>query len=790
MNRLIHKIWAPQVPSSQDRPAGNAIDRDEASYRSKFLGTYLSDTVQGKAECVFRFLLLAYIIVNTYTFYVGIPAAGLDNSWAFALNHLVNSGLRFGKDVFFTFGPLGFLLNPMNIGNNVPVAALCFLTVWLLFASLLIYGAHRRLFTVNQLFLFAISTIFCYGSGFVWLLSCLIAALLLFQSYARRWPPFFLLAVLLTVPCFFIKFSLAMFAWSAILALSLLQVLQQRERGILMLGMSGILVPVLFAFAYLIYNPSLHDLVQYIRAGYEISSGYSVAMSSVGKWYNIYLAAIFTAAYIYIIIRLYKSGQPTFWHSLAFIVPLFVSFKHGFVRQDGGHLFIFFSTAIMIIGLLLLFSDLRLPKMKGIIYIYPALIFICFFTYHIYFNGFLFDRIFPISSFRSMIKTVTFVSNGNAAGLKPDLLPGSMLAEIGGSRVGIFPWEICYAAANDLNYSPLPVFQTYSAYTSYLDYLDADFLNGNSAPPYLLAAFQALDGRHCLVDVPATWLSIYKWYEPKLLTDSVLLLKRRSVPRFETLKPVGSAVYGKAAVVGLPQYAGPLLVKISLNLSLTGKIVKTLYHIAPVEMALTDCAGGVSVFRVVPETLKDGLFLNYLPMSLNELDMLMNGKAARKFCSFQLFGPGLTMYRDQMSVQFIEIPAVAVDHPPEKLPLSEGILKSSNKAKFNIDSITPVQIGHQAFLFVKGWAVDPEAKDSGGGVWTDIDGKAYLADRYPRRDIAAYFKQPGYKNSGFEVYIPASSLSPGAHKLSLQIIATSRKYYYRTEPITIEIPAR
>ncbi|MDA8308520.1 MAG: hypothetical protein M0Z81_17070 [Deltaproteobacteria bacterium] len=389
-----------------------------------------------------------------------------------------------------------------------------------------------------------------------------------------------------------------------------------------------------------------------------------------------------------------------------------------------------------------------------------------------------------------MIKTVTFVSNGNAAGLKPDLLPGSMLAEIGGSRVGIFPWEICYAAANDLNYSPLPVFQTYSAYTSYLDYLDADFLNGNSAPPYLLAAFQALDGRHCLVDVPATWLSIYKWYEPKLLTDSVLLLKRRSVPRFETLKPVGSAVYGKAAVVGLPQYAGPLLVKISLNLSLTGKIVKTLYHIAPVEMALTDCAGGVSVFRVVPETLKDGLFLNYLPMSLNELDMLMNGKAARKFCSFQLFGPGLTMYRDQMSVQFIEIPAVAVDHPPEKLPLSEGILKSSNKAKFNIDSITPVQIGHQAFLFVKGWAVDPEAKDSGGGVWTDIDGKAYLADRYPRRDIAAYFKQPGYKNSGFEVYIPASSLSPGAHKLSLQIIATSRKYYYRTEPITIEIPAR
>jgi hypothetical protein len=36
-----------------------------------------------------------------------MPTTGLDPSWRFALNVAVSPGLVFGRDVLFTFGPLG-----------------------------------------------------------------------------------------------------------------------------------------------------------------------------------------------------------------------------------------------------------------------------------------------------------------------------------------------------------------------------------------------------------------------------------------------------------------------------------------------------------------------------------------------------------------------------------------------------------------------------------------------------------------------------------------------------------
>src|SRR5882762_2834097 len=42
-----------------------------------------------------------------------IPATGLDGSWAHALNVAHAHNLVFGRDVIFTFGPLGYLFYPV-----------------------------------------------------------------------------------------------------------------------------------------------------------------------------------------------------------------------------------------------------------------------------------------------------------------------------------------------------------------------------------------------------------------------------------------------------------------------------------------------------------------------------------------------------------------------------------------------------------------------------------------------------------------------------------------------------
>jgi len=87
---------------------------------------------------------------------------------------------------------------------------------------------------------------------------------------------------------------------------------------------------------------------------------------------------------------------------------------------------------------------------------------------------------------------------------------------------------------------------------------------------------------------------------------------------------------------------------------------------------------------------------------------------------------------------------------------------------------------------VSGWAVDRSTQSAAGGVDVLIDGTpfrgAYGADR---RDVVDYFKRPTYLESGFTLSIPAESVARGRHLLSLRVIASDGRCYYRTDSIPV-----
>jgi len=65
-------------------------------------------------------LILALLLVQFPT----PPARGLDPSWSMSLLYFHQRGLEFGRDVIFTYGPLGFLLAPTYFGHVPLVRAL------------------------------------------------------------------------------------------------------------------------------------------------------------------------------------------------------------------------------------------------------------------------------------------------------------------------------------------------------------------------------------------------------------------------------------------------------------------------------------------------------------------------------------------------------------------------------------------------------------------------------------------------------------------------------------------
>jgi hypothetical protein len=64
------------------------------------------------------------------------PVLGLDGSWSMALLYFHQHGFQFGRDIIFTYGPLGFLVAPTYFGQ-VPL----FRLIWEVGANLALAAA-------------------------------------------------------------------------------------------------------------------------------------------------------------------------------------------------------------------------------------------------------------------------------------------------------------------------------------------------------------------------------------------------------------------------------------------------------------------------------------------------------------------------------------------------------------------------------------------------------------------------------------------------------------------------
>lgn len=86
------------------------------------------------------------------------------------------------------------------------------------------------------------------------------------------------------------------------------------------------------------------------------------------------------------------------------------------------------------------------------------------------------------------------------------------------------------------------------------------------------------------------------------------------------------------------------------------------------------------------------------------------------------------------------------------------------------------------YVIIAGWAVDPNEKDAAGGVYVDVDGKLFPAFYGARREgIAERFGEPAYEYSGFERAIPLSEIGAGTHELSIVVVTSDGKRYYRPD---------
>ena len=606
----------------------------------------------------FRISVVLLILWATLPIYFTKISSGLDPSWIYVANVAGPMGLKFGEDVFFTCGPLGFLGGCIAVGANAAIyfgffGILFGLLAWLLFEAVVRSNQCRLAGAV-------VSAALVCGAGSVdadYYVSYAVLLSIGLAWFGDKKRLYYSIACVLAAVLAFIKFSGCVLALSALLAFVVLRLFLDGKAGLRYLWMA-LSVPVLFVVGYLAYNPSVSALKDYVAAAAEISSGYNSSMSLPPPVGDLALALACLACYGGSLALVLWADRGKGLYMLAFCGAFFMAFKHGFVRAD--HAPVFFKGVLLWTSLFALFLDYGawrafFKRRKAPAFLLAVLVLLLPALPMYYLNkmpgrqdGVFKGKIRQIAGVKDKLAN-PLLGGGNR-------LPEEFLAEIGESTVAVYPAQQSIGAYNDVRMKFLPLLQSYSAYTPRLDKLNADLFGGAAAPECVVFDLGTIDIRLALIECPLTWLEIFSRYAAVDMRDGYLLLKKTDRLFEKDFRRISSATCRITDPIAVPKSDNVVAMQIDLELNGLGKLFKWFYQVPPVFYMRIDYAGGATLSgRAIPDNLASPTLINYYPDDLEKAARLLNtGRLPDAVAGIQFSGNSLRFYKREATVAFFE----------------------------------------------------------------------------------------------------------------------------------------
>jgi hypothetical protein len=582
---------------------------------------------------------------------------GLDESWRIGLTLAAEHGLRFGQDIVFSFGPLGFALQ----GVPDPALAVPAMVVKMLLAAGAVAGVWTAVAgrgkTLLKLAFAAIAVFVATNVTIDYVAAIGVVALLMRAGRHPRAAPFVGLAVgAVGLIGALSKYTLCLDVLAGATVVWLVAALRgprRRRRGALLAAALG--YGVTAAGLAVAFGFSAPALGAYLRGAAAISSGYSAGMALRGPRIEIALALAVGAAIVVLALAAVRERKPE--QAVLAAVVIFLAWKHGFVRQDG-HILYFFDTAAAVaplLGITLRRNAAALAGVAATALALGALLWAQSRTLHAIPPFFEPARIvFGGAYLLDPRGTATRLAAGLDAALAPDRLPRDIAARIGSATVDVWPWETAIVRAGGLHWAPLPVFQAYSAYTPLLDRLNRDALVGHGAA-YYLYRYLAVDGRFPLGEAPATTTELLCRYAvavPRVTTaaatgattgnDAYVLLRRDGAARCDA-EPAGRAsAPALGAPIAIPPAGSPdafVVAAFDLRPTLANKVLTALWRGPETFVSVRYDDGSTRMWRVTAATLPDGLVVSAFPRDDAEAEQFLSRRPVHAVRELTLLAP-------------------------------------------------------------------------------------------------------------------------------------------------------
>ena len=544
---------------------------------------------------------------------------GVDPSWRAGLSMAWQQSLDYGTDIVFTYGPLGFLADPYLYFP--PTAALAGLYVgllqvaiagsllWAARATFGFLGAAAIAFAITKLAIVVVpTTLLIPPLVFLW---CAYAV----RRGSQR--GFLILALsggFLAATELLIRFTTGL----VILGLVGLTLAMERERRVRNLASFAATGALSFLVLWLAAGQDVRAVPDFFLYSFELVSGYSGGMpfeDPTLEWE--YFGAVVVAAVALFVGWRNTEGWPRTRRLklLALGVALaYPTFKQQFVRHDPWHIGIWFFSAAVAVVALSWRRDIRVESALALVCALLAL----------GAGQLTLDDVNPIRSagravdqLRTMATSDRLTRSGEARiELRKlyDLDPG-ILERVRGRTVHVYGYETSVAwAYPELRWSPLPVFQSYTAYTERLDMLNERHLREHGPDFVLRGPDEPLNGRNHTLDAPRTTLQLFCLYQAVSTVGTWELLERRP-NRCGAPRKLGTVRTRIGEQFAVPQGSGRGIVVVeprALPTTAWERLRSLLYR----RKVLYAIVNGAAAFRAVPGTA-DGPMIARVPAGLD-----------------------------------------------------------------------------------------------------------------------------------------------------------------------------
>lgn len=569
--------------------------------------------------CVFRF---------------GTPAGiEIDQSWATVLGWAHLHGMRFGEELVFSYGPLGYL-HPRGPYNPLLFETYLFGQVLLTLGYTFIYATTFRSLAGAERVLFALVVLLpCRLQNDVLLVGTGIFALVALDRFVRSsrddrraWAG--LAVIVLQMNALgLMKFTL--FPLTLLLAgIGALLFLRDRRPRAAVAWLAGWLAS--FLALWLGHGQQLSNLVAFLRGALRIVAGYGAGMgveTTPGLLALGLLALLATAAALLYWLR---SESPRDLRALLLFgylaFCLLLAWRNAFTRADIWHVRLFFPLASFVAFALLALASGRLaPRWRRAL---GASALLCI-------AGVL-NLALPqtkagdyVAAGRELRQHVATLLRGELGARRAQQrealrrqydLP-ALRRLVGSERVDLFGCNQAVLLLNEFNYAPRPVFQSYAAYTPSLQQVNEAFYLGAAAPRFVILGLCPIDQHYPASEDALALLVLLRNYRPVAAEKSFVLMQRSdAVP--VTAPPVsGTAVPVESGQwIDVPAGEAATRIHLGYGLNLAGRLHTLFLREPSLSLEVETADKQVHAFRLVRSVARSGFLLS--PLLLEDEDYL------------------------------------------------------------------------------------------------------------------------------------------------------------------------